>query len=148
MDNNDTVTLPSNYDLDVDGAVALYVELRAQKAGLKAELEKTLKPITETMQQIETLLLKHLQDTRTKSASTEHGTVYQRVSRSATIRDRKAFQEFVVEQQAFDLIDWRPNKVQVFEYIEKQGGDVPGVNTSSYMTIGVRKSDSSTQEDE
>lgn len=140
---NDQVTQPSNPDeqtqIDVEGCVALYVELRDKKAELTEKLKEDLKPYNEGMEKLEAVLLKHLQDTGTKSAATTAGTVYQRVERSATIKDKLAFSEFVIANQLFDLIDWRANKVQVFDHIEKSQADVPGVNTQSFMTVGVRR---------
>jgi hypothetical protein len=97
------------------------------------------------MEKLEAVLLKHLQDSNIKSAATAHGTVYQRVERSATIKDKKAFSEYVIANSEFDLIDWRANKVQVFDHIEKTQADVPGVNTQAFMTVGIRRAGS--QED-
>jgi hypothetical protein len=103
------------------------------------KLKTDLKPYNEGMEKLEAILLKHLQDTGTKSAATEAGTVFQRVERSATIKDKKAFSEFVIANQAWDLLDWKANKVQVFDAIEKTQADVPGVNTQAFMTVGIRR---------
>ena len=133
--------------LDVDAAAGLYVEVRDEIAKLKAELKEKIKPLQAGLEKLDGLLLKHLQDQKAQSVKTVHGTVYQRIERSATIRDKLAFSTFVKERDLFDLIDWRANKVQVFDYMEKNQADVPGVNTSAFMTIGVLRGDSSKQEE-
>ena len=134
----DAVTSPSNSEkLDVDGLVALYVELRDKIAELKSDLKVALKPYQKGMEDLDGVLLKHLQDTGAQSVKTVHGTVYQRVERSATIKDKKAFREFVLANEQYDLIDWRANKVAVFDFIKEQQAEVPGVNVSAFMTIGV-----------
>jgi hypothetical protein len=85
------------------------------------------------------VLLKALQDQKAQSIATPHGTVYQRIFRSATIRDKKAFREFIIENGMFDMLDWKANKVEVFSYMEEKAVDIPGINTSGYMTIGVMR---------
>src|SRR5262245_57424126 len=116
-----TVTPESNpkTEIDVNEAVAFYVELRAKKRDMEAQLAEDLKPIHDGMAQLEAMLLKVMQDLGVKSLPTEHGTAYQRTVRSATIQDRKAFREFVVSNGLYDLADWKANKVQVFDYMKE-----------------------------
>ena len=103
---NDTVTRSSNSaSVDVDGLVALYVELRDKVAELKAKLKEEASPYRKGMDDLEHLLLKHLQDVGAESIKTASGTVYQHVERSATIKDKEAFREFVIANKAFDLLD-------------------------------------------
>lgn len=143
---NTQVTRRSN--IDVDGCVKLYLELRQQKADMKAKFEESLKPISDGMAKLETALLGHMQSHKAKHIATDAGTVYQRVERKATIKDREAFREYVTSNGLFDLVDFRANKPAVFTHIEETQKDVPGVNTSAYMTIGVRKADAGGIDDE
>ena len=151
--NEEQVTQPSNPDVptevvDIDGCAALYVELRDRITAMKADLAERMKPYRKGLDDLDAILLKALQDQGAKSIKTKSGTVYQRIERSATIKDRKAFSEYVITTGEYDLIDWRANKVGVFAHMEKQAIEVPGVNTSAVMTIGVRRgSNSSAQED-
>lgn len=137
------VTPSGNTDevVDVEGAVALYVELRDKIRALTAQLKEDLKPYQQGIKDLDVLLLKVLQDQKAVSIKTTSGTIYQRTESSATVKDKKAFVDFVIEGQHWDLVDWRANKVQVREFPEA----VPGVNLSAYMTIGVRRG--TTQED-
>jgi len=138
------VTQPSNSgQIDVEECVKLYLELRDTKAALTEKLKTELKPYNEGMEKLEAILLKYMQDIGAKNIATPAGTVYQRVERSATTRDKKAFRDFVLAGQLFDLLEWRPSKVQVFDHIEKTQADVPGINTQAYMTIGVRSGNES-----
>lgn len=136
----DAVTPTSNSPVvDINGCTALYVEVRDKITELKARLKEELKPYQAGLEELDAILLKALQDQGAKSISTPSGTVYQRVERSATIKDKKAFSEYVIANGEYDLIDWRANKVSVFAHIEEKAVDVPGVNTSAFMTIGVRR---------
>lgn len=148
--NEDKVTQPSNTEdvdvVDIEGCTALYVELRDKITELKAKLAEDLKPYRKGIEDLDAILLKALQDQGAKSIRTSSGTVYQRIERSATIKDRKAFSEYVIANGEYDLIDWRANKVAVFGHMEKNAIEVPGVNTSAYMAVGVRRGTNSTQE--
>ena len=142
-------TAPSNSErIDVDGCAALYVELRDKITIMKNELKEKLKPYNKGLEDLDAVLLKALQDQGAKSITTPSGTVYQRIERSATVKDRKAFSEFVKGNLAWDLIDWRANKVAVFSYMEDKAVEVPGVNTSAYMAIGVRRGTGNANDDQ
>jgi nitrate reductase assembly molybdenum cofactor insertion protein NarJ len=140
---SNTVTASSNSaPMNVEGLVALYVELRDRVAELKAKLKEETAPYNKGMRDLEQLMLKHLQDVGAESVKTSSGTVYQHVERSATIKDKEAFREFVVANQEFDLLDWRANKTAVFDFMRDKAVEVPGVNTSAVMVVGVRRSNS------
>ena len=145
----DVSTAPSNSEVvDINGCAALYVELRDQVTKLKAELKEKLKPYNKGLEDLDAVLLKALQDQGAKSITTPSGTIYQRIERSASIKDKKAFSEFVKTNDLFDLLDWKANKVAVFTYMETHAVDVPGVNTSAFMTIGVRRGTNSNEDDD
>ena len=135
--SEEPVTQSSN-TIDVEGCVGLYLELRNTKAAITAKAAEACKPYTEGMGKLEAILLKHLQDTSSESVRTERGTVYARTVRSATTKDKGAFVNFVIETQNWDLVDMRPSKTEIFEFIEENQKDVPGINTSAVLTIGVR----------
>lgn len=141
------VTPSSNTEpLDIEGLTALYVELRDKIAEMKAKLKEDLKPYQKGIEDLDAILLKALQDQGAKSIVTASGTVYQRTERSATIKDKIAFIDFISGGSHWDLVDWRANKVNVFDYEQENNVAVPGVNTSAFMTIGVRRGNNSEQE--
>lgn len=135
-----TVTQSSNpTTVDVEGCVALYVELRDRIAAIQAEQIEKTKPLQAAKERLDGILLKHLQDQGAQNIKTASGTIYQRVAASAPIKDKKAFREFVVTNQQFDMLDWKANKVAVRTYMEENQTDVPGVNFTATLTIGVRR---------
>lgn len=145
----DTVTQSSNPStIDVEGCTALYVELRDKIAAIKAEQAEKTKPLTEALERLDSILLKHLQDQKAQNIRTASGTVYQRIAASASIKDKKAFREFVIENEQFDMLDWKANKVQVRTYIEENQTDVPGINFTATLTIGVRRGNGAHSEQE
>lgn len=148
-ETQDTVTQTSNPSaVDVEGCVALYLELRDRIAAIKAELIEKTKPLNAAKERLDGILLKHLQDQGAQNIKTASGTVYQRIAASAPIKDKKAFREFVIANEQFDMLDWKANKVQVRTYMEENQTDVPGINFTATLTIGVRTGSGNNSEQE
>ena len=87
----------------------------------------------------ETKLLARLNDVGGESVKTAHGTVYRTTRRSATIADSGTFREYVIQESAFDLVDWKANANAVDDFIKNEGTPPPGVNYSTAYTVGVRR---------
>jgi hypothetical protein len=116
-----------------------FVALRDRKRQLEAQHKSALDPYNQVMDQIVGKLLEHMQKTGVTTIGTEHGTCYETTKQSATISDGDAFRDFVVTDREFDLVDWRANAKRIFEYIKKTGRTPPGVNPSTFVTLGVRR---------
>ena len=117
-----------------------YVALRDRKRELEAEYEERVRPINAVMEEIGAILLQHMQDTGAEHIATPAGTAYQATKRSAAIRDKQAFRQYVVEAGAFDMLDWKANATAVFKFIEEHNGSPPpGINPSSRTTVNVRR---------
>lgn len=74
------------------------------------------------------------------SVKTPHGTAYRTTRRSASIADGAVFRQYVIDNENFDLVDWRANAIAVDDFIKENGVQPPGVNFSSTYTVGVRRS--------
>jgi hypothetical protein len=97
-------------------------------------------PFNETLEQLNGLLLQHLNDLNTNSASTDNGTVYRTEKKAASLADADAFMKHVIATGDFDLLDRKANVSAVAEYIETNNVPPPGVNFSSTYVVGVRRS--------
>lgn len=126
-------------NLNFDKRVAQYVKLRdhikARKDAHKAELA----PFNELLEQLNGVMLGHLQNVSADSVSTASGTVYKCEKKSASIADMSAFWTHVITSGDWDLVDRKANVTAVEAYIEKNGAPVPGVNYSSRFEAGVRR---------
>jgi len=126
--------------VDFDTRVSQFVKLRALiKADDDAHKEK-MKEKRETLDQLNNLLLSHLDQVKADSVKTKSGTVYRTVKRSASTADFKAFWDFVMKHELFDLVDRKPNVTAVSDYLETNKSLPPGVNLNSTYVVGVRKS--------
>jgi hypothetical protein len=103
-----------------------------------AHKEKT-KIARDYKERLEAALLAKLNEVGGESVKTAHGTVYRTTRRSATIADGSVFREYVIQESAFDLVDWKANANAVDDFIKNEGTPPPGVNYSTAYTVGVRR---------
>jgi hypothetical protein len=53
------------------------------------------------------------------------------------------FRRFVIDQENWEMIDWRANAPSVATYIEDNGDVPPGVNFRQVAVVGVRRGNDS-----
>jgi len=73
------------------------------------------------------------------SIATDAGTAYRTEKKSASLADSEAFMNYVIANQAFDLLDRKANVTAVEEHIKENDAPPPGVNFSSTFVVGVRR---------
>ena len=123
----------------IEAVVEQYVRLRDKiKEADDAHKEK-LKTAKEYLKVLDGALLSKLNDIGGESVKTANGTVYRTTRRSASIADGEAFRQFVLNNEAFDMVDWRANANAVEDFIKSEGSQPPGVNYSVTYTVGVRR---------
>lgn len=124
---------------DIAKRVEQYVKLRDLIKQKDDDHKKSMAPFKETLEQLNSVLLAHLNGIGGQSVSTDNGTVYRTEKKSAALADAQAFMDFVVANQAFDLIDRKANVTAVEEFIKENNTPPPGVNFSSTFVVGVRR---------
>lgn len=129
------IPIPDSIDQIVDQFVKLRDKIKEaddqhkqRTAAAKAHLEK-----------LNGVLLDKLNSIGGESVKTPHGTVYRTSRRSASIADGDVFRQYVIGNEAFDLVDWRANANAVDDFIKSEGVQPPGVNFSVAYTVGVRR---------
>lgn len=127
--------LPPNFNL----RIAQYVKLRDKIKELEDKHKAELKPYRETLEQLNGAMLNALSAIGSDSTSTEAGTVYRTMKKSASIADASAFWNYVVANNAWDLIDKRANVTAVADFIEEHKSPPPGVNFNTRFEVGVRR---------
>lgn len=131
-------TAASGLPPNIEKLIGQFVAVRDRKRLLEQQHKDQLKPFKEVMDQLEGQLLAYMQQTGSQSIATAKGTAYQSTKKSATIADGKAFRDFIVAHGLFDLIDWRANANHVFDYISEHKVQPPGLNCSTYTSVGFR----------
>lgn len=129
------IPLPEN----IDDLVAQMVKVRDKlKEADDAHKAKT-KVARDYKEALEGKLLSKLNEVGGESVKTSSGTVYRTTRRSATIADGDAFRQFVIGNEAFDMVDWKANANAVDDFIKSEGSPPPGVNFTTAFTVGVRR---------
>lgn len=130
------IDLPEN----VDELVDRYIKLRDT---IKAADDAHKKKTEQARAYLDTLngkLLERLNAVGGDAVKTPHGTVYRTTRRSASIADGDVFRTYIIDNGAFDIVDWRANANAVDDFIKDKGSAPPGVNYSETFTVGVRRS--------
>lgn len=135
MPTTPVIPLPDN----IDELVGQYIKLRDKlKEADDAHKAKT-KGARDHLERLNGKLLERLNEVGGDSVKTGHGTVYRSTKRSATIADGDTFRGFVIQNEAFDLVDWKANANAVDDFIKNEGTPPPGVNFSTTFQVGVRR---------
>lgn len=116
-----------------------YVKLRDRKNELKKQHTEELVPINEKMELVEGWLMRDLLTRGVESERTTEGTAYLQKNSKATVKDRDAFLEFVIEHKMWDLLENRVAKSVVVDHLENTGEVVPGVNFETTQVVRIRR---------
>ncbi len=124
---------------NVETIVAAYIQVRDQKAELKAKQAEEMKRFDEALDKLEGMALAALQQAGAESLRTSAGTVYQSTRTSATVADKSAFMDYVKDNGAYDLLDVRANKTAVEDFLSQHQDTPPGVVIRREVTVGFRR---------
>ncbi len=120
--------------------VAAYIKLRDFKKSAEDAFKKSLARTNDAMDKLEALMLEHLNTTGANNLSCDAGTVYKNTQMSATVENRDAFREWVLQGNLWDAVDLKANKTFVREYMEEQQAEIPGLKVTQIHTVGIRRS--------
>jgi hypothetical protein len=119
--------------------IQLYLETRDAKAVLERKQKEHTKQYSDVLHMIEGKLMAHLQEHGVQSLSSDLGTAYLSHKRSAPIHDAIAFKQYVIDNQAWDMLDWKANITAVGDYLTENEELPPGVSLKSNVTLGVMR---------
>ena len=113
--------------MDINELTRKFIALRDKKDALKKRQVEEMRPFTEMLNRLETLLLEYLDDQSLKSVATEHATVYKGVRTSVTVADWDAVLDYIKSEENWSLLEHRVSKSMVQDMLTN-GEVVPGVN--------------------
>ena len=122
----------------VDKRVGQYIQIRNALKKMDEEFDQKRKPLVEIQQILSGWMQEFLTKSNAESVRTAHGTCYQSTRYTASLADPEAFMNFVIANQAFDLIDRKANATACRDYAAEHKNLPPGVNMSAVKTVGVR----------
>ena len=127
-----------------DRLTATYVKIRNARAAATRDYEEADRGFREKLEKIETVLLdmlnKNSPDLSKKSAiSTAHGSVYREMDIKPSAESWEAVYEFIVENNAFEMLEKRLTKGFVKKYLEENdNAPPPGVRVLREYRAKVR----------
>jgi hypothetical protein len=132
--------MPENeVEANIEKRVKQYVFIRDQIKLMTERHEAELQPLKDLKERLTGILQSAMDKVGAESIKTTEGTVYTTTQYTAALADPKAFMDFVISNQNFDLVDRKANSTAVRDYVNTVGVLPPGVNLSSRATVGVRR---------
>lgn len=127
--------------VNTEELVAAYIALRNERAKLKDDYEEADKKLVTDMEKLEKIMLDICNEIGADSIKTTHGTLMRRVNERFYCTDWDNFKNYVLENEAVELLERRIHQGNFKEHmtqIEGQGLP-PGVNVMREYGITVRK---------
>lgn len=125
---------------DIGLRVDQYVRLRDKIKEIEARHKEELKKYKETLEKLNAVILTHLTNVGGESIRTPAGTAYITEKKAASLADPAAFMDYVITNEAWDLLDRKANNTAVADFIAAHNAPPPGVNFTSTLVVGVRRS--------
>lgn len=130
--------------INLEELVDAYLALRGERAKLLEDYEAKDAALKKDMEALEQAMLSVCNDVNANSIKTKNGTVMRRLSERFYCTDWDNFKQFVVENDAIDLVERRIHQGNIKQFLSEHEGDglPPGVNVMREYGITVRKSSS------
>ena len=127
--------------MNLEEMVTDYLNLRSKREVLLADYEGKDAELKEAMKNIEVEMLSLCNETNADSIKTQHGTVIRKLNERFYCNDWDNFKDFVLENQAVELLERRIHQGNFKEFIaeRQEDGLPPGVNVMREFGIVVRK---------
>lgn len=129
-----------------DHLAELYNTCKNLKSETEEKHKKELAPINEALDKIKEKISAALQEIGVENVKTVHGTVHFTRRRTVTLVDSQAFMDYVIEHQAWDLLDRKANSTAVQGFVKTNGSEPPGARLNTIVDVSVRRGASKTDE--
>jgi hypothetical protein len=91
------------------------------------------------MNVLEGWMLEAMNQAGLKSMKSVHGTAYKSLRTSTKVVDWTEALRYIRENEAWDLLEARVSKSAAAVVVEETGAPIPGVETTSEITVNVRR---------
>lgn len=127
--------------MDIDHITKIYLKIREARAKHNSEAKKKDAELKEQLDRVGAQLLKWLHENKLKNAKTAHGTIHIVTETLPSAADWDVIYKWIVENDAFDMLEKRIKQKFITEYMENHDGALPpGVNVHREMVVRVRQS--------
>jgi hypothetical protein len=123
-------------EVTLDKLVRIYMKMRASIQELDAQIEA----IKEQQQEVKNEIKDRMRAMGTKSMKTDSGTVSLVEKTRYYTQDWDSFKQFVIEQDALELLEKRISQTNMRTFLEENPALVPpGLNSDTEFDVSVRK---------
>ena len=140
MTSPDAAIAPTSMQDELEPVLVRYRTLKDHKTRLQDELKEQLKPINEELASLEAGLLHLLNTLGVNKLSTKHGTPFKKTFTHVKVEDKEVLQQFVIGNQYWHMLDWKPLSSAVKE-LHEEDIHIPGitVNTTQVCQVNFAK---------
>ena len=124
----------------IDKLIRACRKIRDARADLKAQYEEADAKLVAQQEVIKAELIKLMTTTGVTKLATPDGIAFMQEKLKASIADWSDFSEWVIANQALDMLEKRVRSKAVEEYIESHGNTPPGINVYREYDVVIRKS--------
>jgi hypothetical protein len=127
--------------MNLEELVKIYLTIRSERERILHDYDALDKGLKSEMALIEQSMLAICNDTNADSIKTQNGTVIRRMSERFYCSDWENFSDFVLQNQAVELLERRIHQGNFKEFMAEHinEGLPPGVNVMKELGITVRK---------
>lgn len=123
----------------VDAVIKTYLKLRGQKEAIEAEAKAKVKDIVAKLSKLESFLKIKADEQGVTQFKTEDGTAFLTTNDYAQVGDWDEVLNFIVKNEAYDLLEKRVSKYAVRGYIDANKAVPNGINYGTRISLSVRK---------
>jgi hypothetical protein len=133
-------------DMKLDDLVTTYLTIRTERNTLKNQWEIKDSELKADLDELERAMLVACNEINADSIRTGSGTIIKSLKETYTCGDWDNFKQFVVDNNALDLLQQRISQTNFKEFMStrQEDGLPPGISTLREVSITVRKPTSKT----
>ena len=126
--------------IPMDRLAKIYIKIRTNIQQLTQTYDKEIEDLKAQQASVSSAMKEQMKAIGSKSINTEYGTVMMRLQTRYETNDWDSFKQFVITNDAVDLIERRIAQLNMAKFLEDNPGTVPpGLNSKSEYVISVKK---------
>lgn len=126
-------------ELSNEDLIVLHISARDRRAGRKKAYDEADLEDRAKQYDIERLLADRMKQNNVSSITENSGSAYLSSRSSVVIDDWNEFLGFVIENKAWDMLCQRCNKDAVFNFINQEKKNPPGIHWQEEIEVGIRR---------
>lgn len=127
-------------EVDLGQVTRAHINIRDARSALRKEYDQADEKLQEAQDQLEAVMLEHLNKHDINAVRTEAGTFFKQEEITPSAGDWNALYDWIKDNDAWDALERRIKKTFIREYQEAhQGGLPPGVSVYREYVVRVRR---------